>query len=797
MHHRSVHAPFVIFFSLGAAAWSPGMFAAEPTAAAGVEEIFVTARRQEEAAQSVPIPITAATGEQLEERSSFDITDMERVTPNLAFVNSPFAKNSSIVFLRGIGQVNWGPAQDPKVGTYVNDVYMGRSQGNVFDLLDVNRVEVLRGPQGTLFGRNTTAGLVHVITNQPTDQFEATIRAGGGTYDQQLLSGVVNVPITDTLSTRLALQHREREGYVHNHFDDTDWNDENAENGRLTALWSPTENFDVTVGFDFQRVREKPSLGTCRFLGPENGATAGGLEFFAWVFGTYDAIRDTCLEQSAYESYEDDPDNNSDIDARGTTVKVRWNFEGIGELTSITAYRTVDEINGSWGFISDSPIGDVLAVQQPRDRDNNFDQISQEFRFAGTLFDDKLDWQVGVYYFEENAQQGFAVPLFANTLPPSCVDVPQFCIPTPTGLTLGQTALFLQAFASNIVDYDASNQSQAVYGEGTYHVTDRLDITAGIRYTEDDRDLTLTQTLLNGATDPGFRCPDGSIPPARKCSRETGTLDETTPRVIVSYQLTDEVLVYGSWSKGYSSGGLNQTPRLEDYLPETSKNWETGLKSDLFDRRLRLNLTAFYNTYENQQESVGRIIDNQPVVAILNAQEATLWGVEGELVWVPGQGWTVTAVGGYVHGEYDEFTVQDVVIGPPPGLEETTVERDLSDTKVIRGSPYTYSLSVAKTFELAGGAALTGQLGWSYRARRFDNLEAPKFTRQDPYGLMDARLTWDMGNGLSVSAWGTNLLDKQYTLSRGGAPADNIQRVFWGPPRMMGLELTYSFADDE
>src|SRR5262245_28475512 len=435
----------VCFFS------SPVAFAAEPTAQ--VEEILVTARRQEEAAQSVPIPITAATGDQLESRSSFDIKDMERVTPNLSFVNSPVAKNSSNVFLRGIGQINWGPAQDPKVGTYVNGVYMGRSQGNVFDLLDVDRVEVLRGPQGTLFGRNTTAGLIQVITKQPTDQFEAIVKAGGGNYDQRLLSGIVNVPITDTLAARFALQHREREGYVHNHFDDTDWQDENAENGRATVLWSPTENFDVTLGLDFQRVREYPSLATCRFLGPANGATSTGLEFFAWVFGTYDAIRATCLKQSAYGSYEDDPDNRSNIDSRGTTVKVRWNIENIGELTSITAYRTMDEINGSWGFVGDSAIGDVLEIQQPRGRDNNFDQISQEFRLAGTLFSDKLDWQVGVYYFEENADQVFGVPLFRKSVPPSCAQVPQFCIPTPPlGITLGQTAQFLQIFASNVVN---------------------------------------------------------------------------------------------------------------------------------------------------------------------------------------------------------------------------------------------------------------------------------------------------------------------------------------------------------
>ena len=422
---------------------------------------------------------------------------------------------------------------------------IGRAQGGLFDLLDIERVEVLRGPQGTLFGRNTTAGLIHVITRQPEGEFDAEVKVGGGTDDQYLLSGVLNVPITDTLASRFAVQHREREGYVHNHFDDSDWNDENADNGRASLLWSPTENFSATLGLDFQRVREKPSLATCRFLGPENGATAGGLEFFAWVFDTYDTVRETCVNQSAYESYEDDPDDHSDIDQFGSALTLVWNIEGIGEITSITGYRKMEETNGSWGFISDSPIGDVLEIQQPNGTENNFDQVSQEFRIHGMWFDEKLDWQTGVYFFEENAEQYFGVPLFRKSVPPDCAVAPQFCVPV-----LGGTALFLQAFASNNLDYDANNKSRAIYGEATYHFTDRLDVTAGIRYTEDERRLHLVQTLLDGSVDPGYRCPDGSVPVGSTCERETETLDETTPRAIVSYQLTDDLLVYGSWSKG-------------------------------------------------------------------------------------------------------------------------------------------------------------------------------------------------------------------------------------------------------
>ena len=311
-----------------------------------IEEIVVTATREEASAQSVPIPVTAVTGEQLRDRAAFQISDLTRVTPNLSYVNSPVGKNSANIFLRGIGQINWGPAQDPKVGVYQNGVYISRAQGGLFDLVDIERVEVLRGPQGTLFGRNTTAGLIQVITRQPSDEFEADVKVGGGTDNQEILLGILNVPFDETLAGRIALQHREQDGYVHNSFDGKDWNDKNADTGRATLLWTPAENFNATLGLDYQRVREKPSLATCRFLGPQNGATAGGLEFFAWAFGTYDAIRANCINQKAYKSYEDDPDNRSDIDQWGSTLTLNWNIEGIGEITSITAYRTMEEING-------------------------------------------------------------------------------------------------------------------------------------------------------------------------------------------------------------------------------------------------------------------------------------------------------------------------------------------------------------------------------------------------------------------------------------------------------------------
>ncbi|NOX50716.1 MAG: TonB-dependent receptor [Gammaproteobacteria bacterium] len=771
----------------------PQLSIAEERGVSGIEEVIVTARRREETAQTVPIPITAVTGEMLRDRGGFDMRDLSRVTPNLAYANSPVAKNSAVVFLRGIGQVNWGPAQDPKVGTYLNGVYLGRPQGGIFDLLDIDRVEVLRGPQGTLFGRNTTAGLIHVITKEPHNEFEAKVKVGGGENGQQLYAGTVNIPFGDTFAGRFTVQHREEDGYVDNTFDGSEWNDQNSQNGRASFLWTPADSFEAVLSLDAQRVREKPTLATCNFLGPDNGALAGGLEGLAWVFGTYDDVRDNCLAQGYLRGYEDDPDNDSKIDAWGVALTLRWDIEGIGELTSISSYRDMEERNGSWGFISDSAAGNVLEIHQPPGRDNTFDQWSQEFRLAGTAFDDRLDWVGGIYFFSEDARQLFDVPLFRNMVAPDCALVPQFCLDLG-GITFGQIVQGVAA-GSNTLDYDATNESQAIFAEGTWHFSDKLAVTAGIRYTEDDRELSLRQTLIDGSVDAGYVCPDGSAKIDSTCSRTNDGQSEVTPRVIVSYQLAEDLMVYGGWSKGYSSGGINQTPRLEAYQPEVSKNWEVGFKSQFWDQRVRLNITGFYNTYEEQQQSVGRIIDNQPVVAILNAQEATLFGIETELTVVPAEGWLITASHGYIHGEYDEFTVSDTMTGPPPALVETVEIRDLSDITVVRGSPYTYNISVAKDFNFSSGDSVTAQVGWSYRGRRYDNFESPAFTRQAKYGLMDARITWRLRNdNTTISLWGTNILDRKYTASRGGEPDDNIQRINWGKPSIFGVELTHLFA---
>ena len=812
-----------------------GMPAISSAAADGVqriEEVVVTARRREESAQSVPIPITAMTAEEMRERAANDLTDISRITPNMDYQKSASNRGAAQVFLRSIGQVNWAPTQDPKVGVYLDGVYLGRPQGAVFDIMDLERVEVLRGAQGTLFGRNTTAGLVHVITKKPTDEFEAEVRLNGGN-EGQLGGGVVlNVPIAETFATRFSFQHRESDGYVNNREAGTDWNDEDSQMLRGSALWTPTDSFDALLVFDYQKVREHSGLGTCEWAGPDVGAAildpsnSFGLQTAAYIFNVYDEIRNACNDTSSFSSGENDPDKAT-TDAWGLNFTFNWDLN-FATLTSITAYREMDDLNDSWGWASDK-VGTASYLEVLGFGENPTDQISQEFRLTGG--NENFDWVAGVYYFEEESTNTLNVPLFRGVTPPDCAVWPIYCFDLVPGSpefgTLGGAVSGLQASGSRIQAVNAKNSSVAAFGEVTWRFVEDWSVTAGLRYSEDTRKFNRSQVLSPGVgafqtsraqLDATLVCPDGVPPQDDSLAEISGPMtcsqkaefDEVTPRVIFSYNASDTVMLYGGWSKGYSSGGFNQDVRMRPFEPEISNNWEFGMKSTLADSRVQLNLTGFLNDYENQQITVGRTVDNQPTADLINAQKAKLWGIEGDLQWVPANGWLLMGSFGWIDGEYDKFTVVDNATGPPPENLPIFVERDLSDTKVVRGAPHTVSVSAAYTHYFAGGSNLSGQLGWAHKGRTYNTLETHDSSRQEAYGLMDGRLTWVLANGnTSFSLWARNLLDEEYyptaiDLTAGLTPGDaqvdgtggqttGTNTKYWGEPRRFGLELRHVF----
>ena len=770
----------------------------EEQATGGIEEVVVTARRREETAQSVPIPISALSGDRLEGRGITEIQNVEQLTPNMSFNESVVARGTAQVFLRGIGQINWGPTQDPKVGIYVDGVYLGRPQGSVFDFIDIDRVEVLRGPQGTLFGRNTTAGLVHVITKKPDSVFDATVRAGFGNAGQLSADGMVNFPlIEDVLAARVAFQMRKDDGWMK---DDAgrDWNTTDSRTLRATLLWTPNDTVEVSLATEFFRARETGGLADCELL--IGGPT--GFNLFPFIFGVYDELEAACAaDDNPYRSNDNDP-NGLFIDTNAASLTVTWDVAGM-TATSITAYRDMKELNESWGWGSDFYGGPSYHLEVLQDEHSPYDQISQELRLEGTLFSDRMTWITGLYGFTENAIQNIWVPLMRGLPPPDPADAPLWNAPAPAVLgfpTFGEFGLFFQENGSRRQQTDATNKSWAVFAEGTLDITNDWSVTAGWRWTKDTREFKRSQWTNDFGFDPFYGCP-GNIGPnglaLREYCKQQVEYSQSTPRAILNYSFTDDVMAYLSFSRGYSSGGMNGDVRMRPFLPEISDNWEVGMKSQWFERRLQFNVTVFQTDYENQQLTIGRVVDGQPIADLINAQAATIEGVEVEFLATPAEGWFVTGTYGYLDGEYDEFTVVDNAFDPVTFQEILTV-RDLSYISFIGFTPNrSWNVSVAKEFYLDNAGSLTAQVGYNYRGPYYAAaaLTRLKRHRTDPLGLVDARLRWDMANGrTSVSLWGTNMSDEEYYRGAQDLVDLGILLYYWAQPRRFGLTVEHRFG---
>ncbi len=780
-------------------------------AAQSIEEVVVTARRRAETAQNVPIPITALSGADLNARNISELKDIERLTPGLNFHYSSVNRATSSIGLRGIGQVNWSTTQDPKVGVYLNGVYLARPQGQIFDLFDIDRVEVLRGPQGTLYGRNTTAGLIHVVTKKPQPELDYGIRLGLANYSGRTLDGMLNLPLGEDLSLRVSGQLRKADGYVENTETGKDWNDTNNLSARATLAWKPSEALAAHLSMEYFRSREHPSLGNCEWFAPESGAAASadpkwGIPALLFVLGTYDQFRDDCNATRPYKSFDNDPDE-SEVDLLASTLTVEADLE-LATLTSITALRTMEDINGSWGGGGDR-VGGPSYIEVVSFERAEYEQFSQELRLAGSA--DRLDWTAGLYYFTETATNPISVPFFRNAVAPTPAQSPLFylCIPNATvpvphpcapgeGPTFGALALGAQRFNSRNENNDAENSSWAVFFEGIYKLNERFSLTGGYRFTRDDREVHRRQTLTDGSVDPGYMCRDGEVPsalaPVDSICFQSADFSEDSYRLIGDYKLRDDVLLYGSYSRGYSSGGFNSDANQRVYEPETSDNLELGFKSHLLDRRLRWNTSLFYNMYKNQQLTISRVVQGQPTADIINAQEALLYGAELELLALLPRGFSVNMNYGYLNGDYEEFVVDDNqgTLDMP-----LVVERDLSDLDPILSPPHIVNVGVSWTGSAILGGTLNLGVHWRYRDRSYNSVESLDSTLQDSYALLDARARWlSADERFEVTLWATNLTDKEYFRGAldfsgtGTGTALGYVNKYWGEPRRFGLEWT-------
>jgi iron complex outermembrane receptor protein len=697
-------------------------------------EIIVTARRREESLINVPIAVTAISGDTLDKQGAVDLTVLQQKTPNLTMQIARGSNSTLIAFIRGVGQQDplWG--FEPGVGLYVDDVYVARPQGAVLDIFDIERVEVLRGPQGTLYGRNTIGGAVKYVTKKLGNEFGGKVRGAFGSYDQFDLTGTITVPVSDSLSIGGGVARYLRGGFGKNLNTGAEHYDKDVIAGRLSAEFAPSEGVFFRLAADKTVDKSNPRHGY-REAGNGTDATFAPLA-------------------SKYDTRAGVGDKNR-VMTQGISLTGEIDVNESMTFKTISAWRdghtdTVIDFDNTPG-----PILDVPAFYDDR-------QFTQEFQLLYT--GERLQGVAGVYYLDGRASGAFDTVLgLAN-------------------LTLATSGT-------------VKTKSYAAFTDLSYDVSDVLKVSAGLRYTKDDKTGTVYRQNFTGIRSPLFGNAAAVAGLLRTNYTKDKSFDQLTPRVSVSYQPSRDLNVYASYGKGFKSGGFDMrgdavlTPTtVNGYNPETVDAFEVGVKGAFLDRVLFVNAAGFYSDYKDQQVTIQMPAGASIASFVDNAGKAEIYGLELETRIVPTSNFSVTGAFGYTHADYKKFMTY--IMGG-------TTPVDVQSQRVFQNTPkYSASVSATLTHPVAGGTvALTPAL--SYRSD-YSQFEIPNpLLDQDGYALVDASLVWTSENNeLQIGLHGRNLTNESYRIGGynfPGALYGNSIVGFYGPPRTVTLSAEVRF----
>lgn len=716
-------------------------------AAAQEEEIIVTARRTSESIQDVPASVSAFSGETLERIGATDSTGLQGSVPNLNIVQGRGSSNATNIFIRGVGQPDALQTFDPAVGFYVDDVYYARIRGTMLDLFDIERIEVLRGPQGTLYGKNTIGGALRIVTRRPDRDPRGLFQVGVGDYGLLEARVAGSGPLTDTLAGGFALFGTSRDGYVTNPTTGEDYNDRNVGAGRVALAWDATPNLSIDWSADYAREDNALVMGQ-----PINTLTT--------LFGVpILVLPPTPPEFDFTATPTPGLPNSTTLTHWGTALNINWEINDAFSLRSITAYRDLE--NADYVDIDATVLetGDVfVGVDQ--------NQFSQEFH--ATYEGDRLTVVGGAFYMVENIeshQEAYGDDVLTG----------------PGGFTFTRT-----------VDDDLQTTSWALFANASFALTDRLNVSFGIRYTDEHKEYFRTTSTFS--TFPGL-----TADPAFAFTIED-TWTDTSPMASIDYELNESVLLYARIARGYKSGGFNgranNPGEQAPYEPEIVTSYEVGLKSDWFDRTLRANLAVFYNDYEDFQARVsGLVIDPgtglpSPELSVLNAGRLEISGAELELSYAPTAALLLDAQIGYLDARYGEFEdARFVSFGGSRAFQEPAFSPDWT---ARFGAAYEFDLGTVGSLRLAGSARFRSRHALAVDNTPVDSDVEVEGLFQDDYWLYDASLLWTHDNGiLSVGVYGRNLSDEVYrTDGQEFSSVGNIRTVYYGAPQTWSLVIT-------
>lgn len=708
----------------------------EDASAGGIEEIVVTARKVEENLQTTPIAVSAYTAATLQERNFKDVTDLATSTPNLVLQTSGANGSSKTpaIYLRGLGQADTVLTADPAVGLYVDGVYVARNVGSILDLIDLERVEVLRGPQGTLFGKNTIGGAISLISQKPKPEFGGSAELTVGDYSRFGGKASINVPFSDRFFVRLTGYGNKQDGYVDLvNYKGREFGDDNTWAVRGQARWLATDNLTVDLAADYSSTRNTGSAGVLLKTYP--GAITA--VFYNLAFSgnpaclgpAAQATNPACfgpvqVPTNPYKSNAIFIDRNLNkvsplnaFDSLGATLTVKLDLP-FGALQSISSYRNLRS-----DYSADGGLFGKLFFESLADRQDS-DQYSQELQLSGTAIDNRLKWIAGGYY------------LYETTF--SHVDV----------LSALAVAPFLRTVYPLLTDNTMTTHTYntATFGQATFDITRRLHLTAGLRWTHEKKDARI---VLLPATPGGL---DGKL-----------AVNKATPLVSLGLDLADNVFGYVSYSEGFRSGGfppriIGQISTIPAYGPETAKAIEAGIKAELLDHRLRANLAVFTTKFGDFQGfgTLPNVVP--PFGTIINAGDARIKGFELELTAAPSRFFRVDASLSHLRSRVTRSDPTGNVEGQPVPV----------GSKLPFAPSWKASAGASWTIPFGNGSELLTRADVSLTSDMAFSLIKDPETTQDGIVLVNASMTYTFPNkNWQIVAGVKNLTDEFYYTSIG------------------------------
>jgi iron complex outermembrane receptor protein len=689
-------------------------------------EIVVTARMREEYIQDVPISITAFEAETIEQRSIENVFDLNVLLPNVNISGGATSGGSSGRFIiRGI----------PGVARYVDGVPQQSLQGALFDILEVERIEVLRGPQGTLFGKNALSGAIQYITRKPAEEFGARIRMTGGRFNRRDLVVNVDIPLSDTVFSKITFASLNRDGYLDTAVPGFTHGNKNNDVFRGQLLWKPADNFDAVLTVKSNSVEQNQQANVLYdVLESHEEVMAYNNAGFIYTDATHAfGQREQYYTSSIYTGLGDV------FDSRGATLDVNWRLNDLISLRSITGYRSFE-----YGNFQDLDASEYAFFEQWVYQEDI--EASQEFQVNGSS--DAFSWTAGIYLDDYQTDQRNVRWQYEETNPRP----------------------------RNEISF-TRRKDWAIYAEGTYQLTDELGLTLGLRYSEEDFE---NANYLPAELRPPIGVVSKNVEYGGLVQANSADFHSITPRASLSYKWNDQIMTYLSYSEGFNGGGVNGTPIDGEFLTYDSEvlaQYEVGLHSDMLDERLRLNAAYFYGVWDDIQVSE---VLTPAILTTLNAGEAEIEGAEIDFLWIASNNLTLNLSAAWLGTRYTNVgQATTISLGSPFALAPET------------------SYSVGASYDwpaLNSGAEVSLRMdyGWLDEHYTINDIRLQKL--QPAYGLLSGRLSYTTANGMfDLALYGTNLTDEWYQVGGFSAALGGVDQGVVARPRELGLALGLTF----